>query len=242
MTRLSKYRRATIEVLRLGAHVPLVTVQRRMSLARLMAARESNTGPPPWPAIFIKAYALLAQETPALRQSYFGLPIPRIHQYPFSDAAVAVERTFDGESVVYPLIVHNPAGYAIGEIAEMLRLARTADVTTSADFRHAARLAGLPLPLLKIAYWIGFNVPSYRRHFFGTFGLTTVASHGGELLNIVSPLTTTLTYGPFAADSTIDVRIIFDHRIIDGAPAARALVRLEQLLNGVVADEVERAH
>lgn len=239
MTRLSKYRRATIEVLRLGTTIPLVTAQRRMSLKRLAAAREANAAP--WPAIFVKAYAVLAKEMPVLRQAYFRFLLPHIHQYPFSDAAIAVERMIDGESVVYPLIVHHPEGYPISEMAEMIRLARTADPATAVDLRLTAKMAALPGPLLRAALCIGYNVPSYRRHFFGTFGLTTIAAHGGELLNLVTPLTTTLTYGPLAADGTIDVRIIFDHRVVDGAPVARALARLEQLLNGVVADEVEHA-
>jgi hypothetical protein len=189
--------------------------------------------------MFVKGYALLAQETPVLRRAYFRYPLPRIHQYPFSDATIAVERIVDGESFVLPLIVHNAEGYAVAEIGEMLARAKSDDLATLDVFRYADRIVSLPLPLRRIAYWIGYNVVSYRRHFFGTFGLTTVASEGGELLNLVSPLTTVLTYGPFLQDWTIDVRIMFDHRIVDAAPIARALARLEQVLNGNIADEVE---
>jgi hypothetical protein len=240
MTRLSKYRRATIEVLRLGAQVPLITAQRRMSLQRVAAARAARPPAPPWPAIFVKAYALLAQETPVLRQAYFRYPWPRLHQYPFSDAAVAVERIIEGESFVYPLIVHNAEGYPLAELAEMLRHAKTGDLAAMEVFRYAERIVALPLPLRRLAHWIGYNVPSYRRHFFGTFGLTTVASEGGELLNLVSPLATVLSYGPFTEGWGIDVRLMFDHRVVDAAPIARALTRLEHLLNGAVADEVEQ--
>lgn len=240
MIRPSKIRRATIGVLRLGAQVPMITVQRRMSLARLVDARDASADHPSWPAIFVKAYALLAQDMPVLRQAYFRYPIPHIHQYPFSDAAIAVERNVAGEAFVFPLIVHNPEGYKLAEIAEMVHRARIDDPATSDVFRRAYRIAGLPWPLRPLAQWIGYNVPSYRRHYFGTFGLTTVASEGGELLNLVSPLATVLTYGPFGSDGSIDVRIMFDHRIVDAAPIARALTRLEELLNGAIVDEINR--
>jgi hypothetical protein len=239
MTRLSKYRRATVEVLRLGAQVPLITLQRRASLEPLAIARSACANRPSWPAIFVKAYAQLAQQTPVLRRAYFRYPTPHIREYPFSDAAIAVERSADGESFVYPLIVHNPEGYGIAAIDEMLRHAKTADLGSMEEFRRAERIGHLPWPLPRLAYWTAYNIASYRRHFFGTFGLTTVAAQGGELFNLVSPLATVLTYGPFSSDWTIDLRVMFDHRIVDAAPIARALARLEELLNGVITDEVE---
>jgi hypothetical protein len=238
MTRLSKFRRSTVEFLRLATGVPLVTVQRRMSLARVAAAREACRTHPSWPAIFVKGYALVAQDMPVLRQAYFRFPLPHLHQYPFSDAAIAVERTIDGESVVWPLLIHNPEGYAVADISDLLARAKTADLTTLDNFRSAWRIASLPWPLRRLAQFVGYNVVRYRRHYYGTFGLTTVGSTGSELLDLVSPLATSLTYGPLSADGTIDVRIVFDHRVVDAAPIARALALLEQRLNGAIADEL----
>jgi len=36
----------------------------------------------------------------------------------------------------------------------------------------------------------------------------------------------------------LDVRIIYDHRVMNGATVARALGRLEDILNSVILDEV----
>ena len=36
----------------------------------------------------------------------------------------------------------------------------------------------------------------------------------------------------------LDVRIIYDHRVMDGATIARALGRMEEILNSVILDEV----
>jgi hypothetical protein len=57
-------------------------------------------------------------------------------------------------------------------------------------------------------------------------------------LNPLTPLTTIFNYGPISEDGTVTVRIHYDHRVMDGANVARALVRFESILNGAIADEV----
>ena len=47
----------------------------------------------------------------------------------------------------------------------------------------------------------------------------------------MSLMTTTLNYGVIAEDGTVDVRLIYDHRVLDGATIARALGELETVLN-----------
>ena len=64
------------------------------------------------------------------------------------------------------------------------------------------------------------------------------ASAGATALNLVSPLPTALNYGLFAPDGTLDVRLHFDHRVLDGMPAARALAELEAELNGPILAEL----
>jgi pyruvate/2-oxoglutarate dehydrogenase complex dihydrolipoamide acyltransferase (E2) component len=43
-----------------------------------------------------------------------------------------------------------------------------------------------------------------------------------------------------SADGGLDVRIIYDHRVMDGATVARALGRLEEILNSTLREEVSR--
>ncbi len=54
----------------------------------------------------------------------------------------------------------------------------------------------------------------------------------------MSPLTTTLNYSPFEMDGSIDVRLTYDHRVLDGAPVARAMAELENVLHEEIADEL----
>src|SRR5207253_10347245 len=59
------------------------------------------------------------------------------------------------------------------------------------------------------------------------------------LFRSLSPLTTLLNYGPIDPDGLVNVRILYDHRVMDGATVARALDRFEAILNGPVAAEVQ---
>jgi hypothetical protein len=60
-----------------------------------------------------------------------------------------------------------------------------------------------------------------------------------ESLHPLSPLTTLLNYGVMTGEGVLDVRIIYDHRVLDGATVARALGRLEEILNSVILEEVQ---
>ncbi len=71
-----------------------------------------------------------------------------------------------------------------------------------------------------------------RGHFFGTFGISVVGSLGAAGLHILSPLTTTLNYWKFEPDGSLDVRLEYDHRVLDGVPVARVLEELEDTLHG----------
>src|SRR5207237_261412 len=96
--------------------------------------------------------------------------------------------------------------------------------------RAAAERPALPpayVPLPRMLMCAGLDLPRSRPNQFGTFGLTVYSSLGAESLHPVSPLTTTLTYGVIRPDGSADVRIVYDHRVLDGAAVARALARLE---------------
>jgi hypothetical protein len=68
----------------------------------------------------------------------------------------------------------------------------------------------------------------------GTFGVSVYSGLGAESLHPLSLMTTTLNYGVIAEDGTVDVRIIYDHRVLDGATVARVLGELEEVLNNQI--------
>lgn len=114
----------------------------------------------------------------------------------------------------------------------MVRWYKSAPVETVASFCFVIWISRLPRPLRRLCWMVGlFWDGAWRADLFGTFGVSVVGALGAAGLHILSPLTTTLNYGTFAADGSLDVRVTYDHRVLDGAPVARALAELEEVLH-----------
>jgi len=238
---LSPPRRFMRDLLRFAAAVPSIPVQRRMNLGAVAAARAAAPERPGWPAVFLKGYALVCRDVPALRRAFVRLPWPHLVEYPASVAAVAVERDYSGEPAVFFGRIKDPAAAPLHELHAQVRGFAARPLREVRAFREVLHLAALPAVLRRAAIWLGLNLPRLRSHHFGTFGLSTYSSLGAESLHPISPVTSTLTYGPIDRDGRVDVRVIYDHRVLDGATVARALARLEETLNGPVLAELRDA-
>jgi hypothetical protein len=92
----------------------------------------------------------------------------------------------------------------------------------------------------RFLWWSTLNISGFKRcKRFGTFGLSTYGSLGAEQLHPISPLTTTLTFGPIdPVAGRVIVKLIYDHRVLDGAFVARRLKEIEETLNGAILDEL----
>jgi hypothetical protein len=231
-------RRFLDDLLAIARQVPTVPVQREMDLGAVAAARDAAADRPGWPAVFVKAYAVVAAETPALRRAYVELPWPQLVEYPTSVASVAVERQFGAEPAVFFGRIGDPARLPLAVIHERIRGFATDPVLRVKPFRKLLLMGQLPGPVRRGLLWLGLNLPRTRAGQFGTFGLSVYSSLGAESLHPLSPLTTTLTYGVIGPDGRVSVRLVYDHRVLDGATVARALGRLEAVLNGPVLREL----
>lgn len=236
--RLSVQRRMVIDLLFFAKSIPTIPVQRRISLASLVAARARCEERPRWISIFAKAYALVAEEFPELRRSYVKLPWPQLYEYPTSRAIILIERDYLGESTVCPVSIKDPAHQSLREIGRLIEHAATAPVEDIKDFRRWTQFARLPRFLRRAAWWVGLNWGRQRGNYFGTFGLSVYSVFKAESLHPLAPVTTLLNYGVIGEDGFLDVRVIYDHRVMNGTTIARALARLEQILNLDVIQEV----
>lgn len=235
---LSVPRRLVCDLMHFAAGVPSIPVQRRMALAPVVAARSGAVGRPPWTAVFAKAFSRVAATMPELRRAYCKIPRHHLYEYPLSAAAVVVERDYEGEKALFTLKVKDPAGKSLSDLARFVREGQAAPVASVKQFSRALRFAKYPGPLRRLLWWVALNWGRFRANYFGTFLVTAYSALGAESLHPRSPLTCTLTYGPIADDGTVSVRIIYDHRVLDGATVARALARLEAELNGAICDEL----
>ena len=238
LIRLSVQRRAVIDLLYFARKVPTVPVQKRMSLAPLIAARAACRDRPRWTVLFTKAYALLSEEVPYLRRAYVKIPWPHLYEFHTSKASIVIERDYQGEPVLFPILIKDPARETLQDIGRHLQHATTAPVDEVKEFRQLMRISRLPRPLRRTLWWIALNIGRQRGNFFGTFGISVYSALKAESLHPLSPLTTLINYGVMTGDGALDVRVIYDHRVMDGATVARALVRLEEILNSVILEEV----
>ena len=210
----------------------------RMDLGKVAAARSARLDRPSWAALFIKAYARVAVAIPELRRAYVKFPWPHLVEYPVSVASVAVERDYCGEPAVFIGRVKKPDALGLDKLTALLRHWKEVPIEECKDFRRALRLSRYPWPLRSWAWWLGLNIARQRGNYFGTFALSVYSQLGAESLHPLSPITTTLNYGVIGPDQKVDVRITYDHRVMDGSTVARALAQLESELTGAILDEL----
>jgi hypothetical protein len=228
---LTTPRRLICDLLHFARKIPTVPVQRWIDVGELAEARLRLEYRPGWCALFTKAYALVAAQVPALRRAYLPFPRPRLYEHPCSVASVAVERLYEGEPAVFFGHLRCPEQLTLADVDCHLRHFREAPVESVGGFRRALRISRLPRPLRRLAWRVGLHCSGpTRARYLGTFGVSVYSALGAESLHPLSPLTTTLNYGVIGPDGRVPVRVVYDHRVLDGATVARALGRLQEVL------------
>ncbi len=237
--RLSPPRRTVTDLMRFAIKVPAIPCQRVMKLGAVVAARKATATTPSWTSIFCKAFAITAQTFPPLRQVFLPYPWPHLYEYDTSVANVAVTRLDDGEPAVFGCIIKDPAAVPLRDLAARIDNDAQAPVESISGFARQMKFARLPGLIRRPLFWLAMSIARPRGRYFGTFALSSITSFGAELILTMSPLTTVLAYGMFQSDGTLAVRITFDHRVMDGVTVARALERMEEVLNGEILRELQ---
>jgi hypothetical protein len=237
---ISLSRRFIIDLLKHSKKVPALPMQRTMSLKPLIDAQSRLNRKLSWCAIFIRAYSLLAERNPELRRTVAYFPRNRFYEHPFNVASFSVERIINNEACVVFGKILAPERCSVGSIDKTVRELKSCPIGEIPQLKSAQRLSRVPNPLRSILWWFALNDGVAKAHFFGTFGISVVASCGAASLTLLSPLTTTVNYGVFQADGALDVRIVYDHRVMDGAFVARRIVELEEILLDEVLSEIEQ--
>jgi len=236
---LSLPRRFVCDLIHFAKQTPTVPMERRMRLAPLVAARAAAEPRPGWCAVFLKAYAIVAARRPVLRQAYIPFPWPRLYEHPINVASVGIERRYDDTEAVFFAQVRSPEQLSLLELTAQLEHAKEAPIENISHFRRILRVSSLPRPLRRLAWWLGLNASGYwRAKYMGTQAVSVVAGLGAAGLHLLSPLTSALNYGVFEEDGSLPVRLTYDHRVMDGGTAARALEELEGVLLGEIVTEI----
>lgn len=225
------------DVATLALGIPLFPVDRTMRLDAVVAARAAAATRIGWAAIFLKAYGRVVDEMPILRSWLAGHVRHRLATSGGSMAVVAVNRVEQGEdrlcfgrlywtgTKTLPFLQHGIERFATGPLDHV--------------FERQLQLESAPGPLRRaILRWNMRSTSPKRLKRVGTFSLSTLA--GFQATNRFHPTlcTTSLSYAPLESDGRCVVTLIADHRVLDGAVVARALARLEQVLQTEIVAEL----
>ena len=237
---LSLPRRFICDLMHASRRVPTVTFERRMDLSPLVTARARLDRPPAWSLIFAKAFALVAANRPELRRAYLPLPRPHLWQAAASVASIAFERDYAGEPAVFFGQVTTPDTQPLAELAARLHEWKTRPLGDLRNCRRLLAYARLPLVARRFLWWYATSWSGkLKARNFGTFGVSLTGSAGATATNLIAPLTASINAGVIRRDGSVDMRLHFDHRVLDGMPAARALEEFEDVLRTEIVAELE---
>lgn len=239
---ISHFRRLVADLMHFSVKVPSVTLERRMDLSRLVAARRAYKPSPTWSAIFTKAYALVAARTPLLRTSYLTFLWPRLYEHSINVATLNIDRQLAGERIVLYAHIKSPESWPLRDLDALIHEHQQEPVKSIPSYRRAAGLSRVPWPFRRLCWWAALNIRGqFRSRCFGTFGVSSLGSEGAGITHLVSLLTTQLHFGMFDPNGGLEMRLSFDHRVMDGVTAARALADLEDVLLGAMVRECTQA-
>ncbi len=228
-----------LDVLHFSQKTPRFGVERLVPLAELAELRKQASRRISWTVLFMKAQALVAIGSRALRQAYVSWPWPHLVEMTDAVAMVAINRhdaDLDEERLCWGRFLQ-PATASLGELQDALE--RYQREPLDEVFKRQVLLSRLPGAVRRLLWWANLNVfVSKRSRRVGTFSISTLAGEGAWNRSHPSLLTTSLTFGPLDGDGASLVTLLCDHRVLDGALAARALAELEAALNGPVASEL----
>jgi hypothetical protein len=236
---LSGPRRFINDLVHFAGKVPSVPVSRMIDVGPLMRARAEHPARPSWSVLFMKANALVGAAHPPLRRSLVSFPRLRLYEHPQTVCALALERRFEDEEGIFVGLFRAPEAQTLAQLQEWLIFYKTQPLEQVGFFRQALRISRVPTPIRRLLWWSTLEISGWTRaKRFGTFGLSSYGALGAESLHPISPLTTTLTYGPIDPSGRVCVKLIYDHRVLDGAFIARRLQDIEQTLHGAILDEL----
>ena len=239
---ISGPRRFIIDLVHFARQVPSTPVSRTVDVSAIFGPRETHPSRPSWAVLFMKAYALVGANHPPLRRALLLFPWPRLYEHTLMNCALAIERSYQGDPGVFVGLFRAPERQTIAQLQDALAFYKHQPLEQIGVYRRMLAVSSLPRPIRRFLWWSTLNISGFKRaKRFGTFGLTSYGSLGAESLHPISPLTTTLTFGPISAEGKVVIKLIYDHRVLDGAYIARRLGDIEKVLNSTILDELRSA-
>lgn len=160
------------------------------------------------------------------------------------DISVIIEREIEDEKApIFPHVIKAANQKTLREIHNEIRAAQNEDNDLSRTMPQINRYAYLPRFIRGFLWSRWLRSPAWRKRLTGTVSMSAVGMFGrGAGWGIPAPTyTLSITIGgitekPVAVRREIEIRellnitVSFDHNVVDGAPAARFVQRLKELI------------
>ena len=231
--------RSTVcDILRYDRYVPTYAHDRVCDVAELKTARDSAASRISWPAIFLKAYAITAEQFPRLRQTWMNWPWPYLYEHGEHVGTLVVHREFEDDDWLFWAQLRQLDSTPLPEIQRQID--RFQQGTVKDVYRRQLWLARKPVILRRLFWWMTFQLSGQKKcKRLGTFFLSTISGGGAEIQNPPSMLTSGFTYGPINSSGKSRVTITYDHRLLDGHHIAAVLCQLEENLHSQLLPELK---
>lgn len=235
--RVPRSRAVVGDVLYFARAIPTYTHSRECDLSSVRDARAAASTKIAWPILFLRAFALVAEKSPVLRQALIPWPWRHIYQHPESVGTLPVHRHHEEEEWLLFAPFRSPESRTLADLQERLVAVTTQPVDRVMRTQYRCTFVPLLLRRLFIWSWIQWGGAKRARR-VGTFGVTTISGRGAVIDQPPGIMTATLTYGPVADEGKARVILTYDHRLMDGWYVADILRQIEETLNTVIADEL----
>ena len=151
---------------------------------------------------------------------------------------VTFERKIAESVEVFAARIKDPASRPLADACRDPAAVQRSAAVGAQGVSSRADVRPLPLPLRRFLIWVALNWGRQRANFFGTFALSVYSALGAESLRPLFPTPPCSTMASSPPTAAVDVRLNYDHRVMDGAIVARALQSLEKILTQTIVDEL----
>ncbi|MBX9692628.1 MAG: 2-oxo acid dehydrogenase subunit E2 [Cyanobacteria bacterium] len=196
-------------------------------------------------ALLLKAIAVAQRSHPETRTA--SLPFGQFVTFDEVVAGFTVEKLVDNRPAVFIGLIDQPESKSIEEIVDELDRFSHCDVLTHPQLNTQVRFSQMNWLLRRLILSAGLLVPWIRLKIMGaTFGLSSLGKYG--IRAVSGPCVSTTTFGigavedrPVACYGKVEIHpmmtisLSFDHRMLDGADAARFLREVGALMEGGLA-------
>ena len=200
-------------------------------------------------AILLKAIGIAQRLHPASRTAI--LPWGRTVTFNDIVAGFTVERYVGQQPAVFFGSIESPDTKPLVQVAEELRAYGEDEISTVPQLDIEDRFNNMPWLFRRFILWLGMRFPKVRLRYMGaTFGLSSLGKFGCR--GLIPPCVSTSTFGVGTIEPRAVVRegaivvrpmmtliLNFDHRLIDGGPAARFMQDVQRLVEGELQSHIE---